>query len=352
MGIKENSMKAARFYNIHEPLKIEKIPIPSIGPDEVLIDVKAAGLCGSDVHIAFEGVTPTGFVPITLGHEPSGVVAKIGKNVTKWKVGDRAVVSAIVTCGKCYNCVSGRDSICIHKKLLGVHFNGAFAEYMVAPSENLILLPDNVPFDQGSTCTDAVATPYHALITIGKLKLGDSVAIIGLGGLGVHAVQLAKISGASKIIAVGRTPSVIERAMNCGATHGVNIKDGNPAEQIKKLTNGHGVDLAIELVGTKDMIALGVSCLRQGGRLVIVGLGPENINILPPTIFVRQELEVVGSYAWNRREIAKIVELVSTGKLDLSKSVSKRFALEDVNIALENLRDRVGQPIRLVIAQD
>jgi len=349
---KKKMMKAARFYKVNEPLKIEEIPIPSPGPDEVLVKMKATGICGSDVHIAFEGVTPTGFLPITLGHEPSGVVAEPGANVTEWKEGDRVVVSSIVTCGKCYNCLRGRESICIRKKLLGIHLNGGLAEYMVAPRENLIAIPGNVPFDQASTCTDAVATPFHALITVGKMKLGDTVAIIGLGGLGLHAIQLAKLGGASKIIAVGRTPSVIERAMKAGANLSVNVSEGNPAQKIKELTDGYGVDLAMELVGTQDMIALGADCLRQGGRLVVAGLGPANIKIMPPTIFVRQELDIVGSYGWDRREVATLLQLVATGQLDLSGSVSKRFALEDVNTALENLRDRVGRPVRLVIVQD
>ncbi|HPK53195.1 MAG TPA: zinc-binding dehydrogenase [Smithellaceae bacterium] len=349
---KKKMMKAARFYKVNEPLRIEEIPIPVPGPDEVLIRMRATGVCGSDVHIAYEGVTPTGFLPITLGHEPSGEVAEIGSNATEWKEGDRVVVSSIVTCGKCYNCLRGRESICISKKLLGIHLNGGLAEYMVAPRQNLIKIPGNIPFDQASTTSDAVATPFHALVSVGKIKLGDSVAIIGLGGLGLHAIQLAKLAGASKVIAVGRTPSVIERAMQAGANFGVNISEGNTAKKVKEITDGYGVDLAIELVGTQDMIALGADCLRQGGKLVVAGLGPDNVKVMPPTIFVRQELEVVGSYGWDRREIATILQLVAAGSLDISGSVSKRFKLEEVNTALENLRDRVGRPVRLVIVQD
>ncbi|MBW2559044.1 MAG: zinc-binding dehydrogenase [Deltaproteobacteria bacterium] len=348
----KGKMKAARFHKVNEKLTIERIPIPQIKPDEVLVDVKATGICGSDVHIVYEGVTLTGFLPITLGHEPSGVVAEVGENVTDWKVGDRVVVSAIVICGKCYNCLRGRESICINKKVLGIHFNGGLAEYMAVPSRNLVKLPDNVPFDQGAICTDAVATPYHAVKTQGRIKLSDTVAIIGLGGLGVHAIQIAKVAGASRIIGIGRTPSVLERALKNGATHVVNINDGNPAQQIKDITDGYGVDLAIEMVGTQDMIALGADCIKQGGRLVIGGLGPDNIHILPPTIFVRQELEVVGSYGWDIREIAEIVMLLSDGKLDLSNSVTQRFELDDINRALENLKDRVDHPVRLVIVQE
>jgi len=140
--------------------------------------------------------------------------------------------------------------------------------------------------------------------------------------------------------------------MKAGANLSVNISEGNPAQKVKELTDGYGVDLAVELVGTQDMIALGADCLRQGGRLVVAGLGPANIKVMPPTIFVRQELDIVGSYGWDRREVATLLQLVATGQLDLSGSVSQRFALDDVNTALENLRDRVGRPVRLVIVQD
>jgi len=279
-------------------------------------------------------------------------VAEVGKNVDKWKEGDRVVVNPIVTCNECNNCLRGRESLCTRRRFLGIHLNGGLAEYMVAPQGNLVFLPDNVPFDQGAICTDAVATPFHGLVTLGKIKLGESVAVIGLGGLGLHAIQLARLAGAAKIIAIGRTPSVIQRAVECGAHHGINITEGNPQQQVKALTKEGGVDLAIELVGTQDMVALGVECLRPGGRLVVAGLGAEPIRTLPPTLFVRQEFTIMGSYAWNQLEVETILQLVSSGHLDISQSVSKRFELENVNIALENLRDRVGRPVRFVIVQE
>lgn len=349
----KGEMKAARFHKVNEKLTIEKIPIPQIEPSEVLIDVKATGICGTDIHIVYEssGVAPTGFLPITLGHESAGVVAEVGRDVTAWHVGDRVAVNCIVGCGKCFNCLKGREYICLNRKVLGIHMNGGLAEYMAVPSRNLVRLPDNVPFDQGAACTDAVVTPYHALKKKGRISVGDTVAIIGLGGLGVHAVQIAKIAGASIIIAIGRTPFVLERALKSGATHIVNINDGNSAQKVKDLTDGYGVDLAVELVGAQEMIALGADCLRTEGRLVIGGLGPDNINILPPSIFVRRELEIVGSAAWDIGELSDVVSLVSDGKLDLTNSVTQRFELDGVNTALENLRDRVGFPVRLVIVQ-
>lgn len=348
----KGKMKAARFYKVNEPLKIETIPIPQIEEDEVLVDVKATGICGSDIHIVYEGVTPTGFLPITLGHEPSGVIVEVGSKVNDWKEGDRVAVSSLVTCGKCFNCLSGRESICLDRKLLGIHLNGALAEYMAVPARNLIRLPENVPFDQGAILTDAVATPYHAITKRANLRLGETVAVVGCGGLGIHAVQLCKIGGASKIIAVDVDEEILERVKKVGATDTINVKEDKAAERIKEIADGVGVDLSFEFVGRQDTIALGVECLKVGGRLVIVGLGPDNINVLPPTIFVRSEFSVLGSYAWDREDIIKLVGLMEQGSLDISGSIAERFGLDEVNTALDHLHKKIGKPIRIVIVQD
>jgi len=229
----EKTMKAQRFYKVNEPLRLEEIPIPQIGPDEVLIDVKACGICGSDIHIVYEGVTPTGFLPIILGHEPSGVVAEVGSNVKDWKVGDRVSVISPVTCGKCYNCIRGRECICVDRKLLGIQLMVLSLSIWHPQQRILVKLPDNIPFDQGAIVTDAVVTPFHAVTTRGKLTVGETVAVIGCGGLGIHAVQVCKIGGASKIIAVDADDEILERTAKVGATDLVNVKAGNAAEKSK-----------------------------------------------------------------------------------------------------------------------
>lgn len=128
-GLRLEKMKAARFYKVGEPLKIERVPIPEIGSEEVLVDVKACGICGSDIHIIYEGVTPTPYTPITLGHEPSGVIEKVGGEVTDWKTGDRVTVNPFLTCGKCINCLSGNSQICLSRHVVGIHEEGALAEF-------------------------------------------------------------------------------------------------------------------------------------------------------------------------------------------------------------------------------
>ena len=242
-------MKAARFYKVGEPLKIDTIPIPKLGPEDVLVNVKACGICGSDIHIVYEGVTPTAYSPITLGHEPSGVIAALGPEVEGWKVGERVTVNPFLTCGKCINCLSGNSQICLSRRVIGIHTEGGLAEFLRVPSENLVHLPEPIPFDQGGIAVDAVATPFHAITKRGALKVGEKVAVFGCGGLGIHGVQIAKVCGASLVIAVDTIDSALERAKKVGADEVINPKREKPIQKIREMTGGIGVDLALEFIG-------------------------------------------------------------------------------------------------------
>lgn len=348
----KKKMKAALFYGHGIPLVVEEVEKPVPGVNEVLVDIKACGICGSDIHIVFEGITPTGFLPIILGHEPSGVIAEVGDNVSNLKPGDRVVISSCVICGQCDNCLDGRESICMKRKLLGIHLNGGLAEYMVAPANNVIKLPETITFEEGAIITDAVATPFHAITKRGKLQPGETVAIFGCGGLGIHAVQIAKICGASRIVAVDINEAVLERALKAGATDLVLSSKEDPVAKIKKITGNRGVDIVLECVGLQKTITQGIESLKTGGRLIVVGLSSENISLLPPIIFVRSEFSIIGSYAWERADIVKIIKLVENGCLDLSSSITGKFTLDEVNTALEQLYNKVDNPIRIVIIQD
>jgi len=342
-------MRAARFYKVGEPLKIDLIPVPDLGPEDVLIDVKACGICGSDIHIVYEGVTPTAYSPITLGHEPSGVIAAVGSEVGSWKVGDRVTVNPFLTCGKCINCLSGNSQICFSRRVIGIHTEGGLAEFLRAPSKNLVRLPENIPFDQGGIAVDAVATPFHAITKRGALKVGEKVAIFGCGGLGIHGVQIAKVCGASLVIAVDAIDSALERAKKVGADEVINPRKEAPVQKIKDLTGGIGVDLGLEFIGLRETIDQAVRCVRGGGRTVVVGLGPDEVILPPPTQIVRTELSLLGSYGSTTSEIQSVVDLVANGKLNLSDSITERFPLEEVNRGLDHLHKKIGNPIRIVI---
>ena len=345
-------MRAGRFYEVGKPLKVEAIPIPELSPGEVLVNVKACGICGSDIHIVYEGVTPTAYSPITLGHEPSGVIAALGDEVKDWRIGERVAVNPFVTCGKCVNCLSGNSQICLFRRVIGIHIEGGLAEFLKVPSKNLVHLPESIPFDQGGIAVDAVATPFHAITKRGALRVGEKVAVFGCGGLGIHGVQIAKICGASLVIAVDTTNSALERAKKVGADEVINPRRENPVRKIKEMTGGMGVDLAVEFIGIKETIEQAIGCVRTGGRVVVVGLGPEAISLPPPAAFVRSELSFLGSYGSATSEMQSVINLVASKKLNLSESITKRFPLEEVNKGLDHLHQKIGNPIRIVIEID
>lgn len=343
-------MRAARFYKPNEPLRIEEVPTPALGPNEVIVEVKAAGLCGSDVHIV-KGETFTGFTPITLGHESAGVIAKVGEQVKRWKPGDRVCIDCVTTCGLCYNCLRGRDSICLSRKLIGIHLDGALAQYVKVSARNLVELPESVPFEQGAILTDAVATPYHAITKRARLSVGESIAIFGLGGLGVHALQLAKLMGAGLVIGVDVEESILSRALAFGADVVVDAIQEDPVKRIKSLTGGDGVDVALECIGKNLTLSHCVESVRAGGRAVVLGLGPDSIHIRPITEFVRGEIELIGSSAFELKEIQQIVRLVASDRLNLSKSITKRIGLEEVNEGIDDVKTKKGNPIRILITE-
>ncbi len=350
--VMKEKMKAARFYKVGEPLRVEKVPIPVLGPEEVLINVKACGICGSDIHIVYEGVTPTAYSPITLGHEPSGAITALGSEVEGWQVGDRVTVNPFITCGKCINCLSGNSQICMSRRVIGIHTEGGLAEFLKVPSKNLVRLPDHVPFDQGGIAVDAVATPFHAITNRGALKVGEKVAIFGCGGLGIHGVQIAKVCGASVVIAVEAIDSALERAKKVGADEVINPRKDSPVKKIREMTDGSGVDLACEFIGLKETIEQALGCIRVGGKVVVVGLGSETVFLPPPTTFVRTELSLLGSYGSTTSEIQNVIDLVASGKLNLSDSITAKFPLEEVNQGLNHLHKKIGNPIRIVMEID
>lgn len=287
-------MRAARFYAADKPLSIESCPRPVPESGEVLVRVKACGVCGSDVHMR-HGRVPVRKSPIILGHEIAGVVADVGTGGSPWKEGDAVIVRAGGSCGTCAFCQSGRDNLCSRQRVLGMDEDGGFAEHVKAPAASLVPLPEGVPFETAAILSDAVATPYHALVARGALRPGESVAVFGCGGLGIHAVQLARLFGASVVIAVDVRQGPLERARSLGAEHLVNAAEEEPDRAIRRLT-GDGVDLAVECVGRATTVAQAAKSLRPGGRVVVVGMGDEPLTLAPPALFSWREHAVVGSF--------------------------------------------------------
>jgi len=340
-------MKAARLHKPGEPFRIEEVPVPEVGVGEVLVRVKFCGICGSDLQRA-AGITRTAYLPIILGHEISGEVAAVSKEIKNWSIGDRVTLSGLLNCGFCYNCLNGKDYICENRKFIGIHADGGFAQFVKAKADKLVRLPQGISFEEGALIEPA-GSPFHALTRRAKLTPGETVAVYGTGGIGVFAIYFAKLCGAAKVIAVDIKEEALERAKVFGADQVINAAREDPVKRIKRITPG-GVDLAVECVGTKEAVANSVNSLRMGGRTVVLGLGPEEIKIVPSTTFVRSEFELIGSYAYSTAELQRIVNLVSEGRLDISAAVSEKTSLDRINEAFDRFREKIGNPVRILVS--
>ncbi len=343
-------MRAARHHPGEARVRLDEIPAPRAGSGEVLVQVAAAGVCGTDVSIVFGSHGGgLGATPVTLGHEIAGRVTAVGATVEEWSVGDTVVVSPIVTCGRCRACVRGSAQVCERKRVIGIDLDGGLAEQVVVPAGTLVRLPDGIPAEVGAILTDAVATPFHALVDRAQLRPGESIVIVGIGGLGQHAVQLARLFGAGRIVAVDTRPEPLELARELGAQAIVDASAGGVAEAIRTATGGAGPDVVVDFTGAAVAIEAGVDALATGGRLVMCGLGPDRLTLPATNALVRREITVLASYGFRRDTIELVVELVATGRLSLESSISHVVGLEDVDDALRMLRDKRDAPRRVVV---
>ncbi len=342
------TMNAARLITPGEPLQIHQVPKPEPAPGEVLVQVEACGLCGTDLHLAVEGDLPVARTPITLGHEAAGVVVGAAAGVVGVKEGDRVALFPAAFCGSCRFCRMGRESLCDHSQVYGMMRDGALAEYVAAPASSAIALPAGIPFDLGAVVTDGIATPFHALRARGHLRAGETVGVFGCGGLGTHAIQLARMMGAAYVVAVDTDPAALSRARRLGADLCVNPKEDDARRAIKSATGG-GLDMTLECVGLPVTVELAVRCLRKGGRAVLVGVGPGRPQLPSLAAFVGREQSVLGSFGMDRADIEDLYALVAAGRLDLSQSVTARYPLSRVNAALQHLAQKEGGVVRVVV---
>ena len=340
-------MKAVRFIGVNQPLQMQEVPVPEIGDRDILVKVKAAGVCHSDAHYR-AGISPVRPVPLTLGHEVAGVVEKIGSQVTNVKIGDRVALHYNLSCGDCYHCSTGNDQFCEKVLMIGHFTNGGYAEYIAVPARNAILLPDEIPFEQGATLMCASATAFHALRK-SRIKGGETVAIFGAGGLGQSAIQLAKAFGALEVFAVDINESKLELAKQHGATP-VNAQKVDAVAEIKRLTHNKGVDVAIEMIGLPQTMKQALQVAGVMARVVIVGLSNKTLEIQTYTELLGNEVELIGSNDHHLQELPLLVDLARRKVLDTSKVVSKTIPLDAnaINTALDEL-ERFGSDVRTVI---
>jgi D-arabinose 1-dehydrogenase-like Zn-dependent alcohol dehydrogenase len=340
-------MKAIRLTAIGSPLVEEEIKSPVVDLRDVLIRVKAAGICHSDAHYR-AGVSPVTPLPLTLGHEVAGVVEKAGSDVQGFKPGDRVCVHYLLTCGECVFCRSGTEQFCSSAQMIGKHRDGGYAEFIAVPERSLFHLPDGIPFEQGAILMCSSATSLHALKKA-RLRPGETVAIFGVGGLGISALQLASHFGAATIYAVDVNPRKLELAERFGAIP-VNAAVSDPVEQIRELTHDRGVDVALELVGLALTMRQAVQSLAILGRAALVGLTQESFEVAPYSELLNKEAEIVGVSDHLADEIPLLLDLVRTRKLDLSHDIIRTVPLDagPINDVLDGL-EKFGDDMRVVI---
>lgn len=333
---------------VNQAVKMMEVPIPKIGSKDVLIKIKAAGICHSDVHY-LEGVSPQAFLPITLGHEVSGVIEKTGTEVKNRKIGERVCIHYNITCGKCEYCLSGNDQFCPEARMIGHHIDGGYAEYIAVPERNAILLPDEISFEEGATLMCASATSFHALLKA-RIKIGDTVAVFGVGGLGQSAVQLAKALGANKVFAIDINEDKLELAKENNAIP-IYAKEKNPVEEIKKLNDGKAVDIALELIGLPQTQKQAIQIVGPLGRVVFVGLAAKPIELDTYREVLANEAELIGSNDHLLNELPLLIDFAKNKQLDTSSVVSNTIPLDEklINDALKGLSTYSGKAVRTVI---
>ena len=340
-------MRAVRLIEIGKPLEMQEIPAPDPGRGEVLVQVKAAGICHSDVHYR-AGKSPVGTLPQTLGHEVAGVVAAVGTGVGGVGAGDRVCLHYLLTCGECHYCCTGREQFCVRGQMIGKHVDGGYAEYMAVPARNAVPLPAEIPFEQGAVLMCSSSTSFHALRQ-SRLQAGETVAIYGAGGLGMSAIQLARAMGALQVYAVDIAEEKLALAERYGA-ESINARQGDPVAQIRRLTDGQGVDVALEVIGLRLTMEQAVQSLAVHGRAVLAGIAEQPLAIDSYRDLLGREAEVIGSADHLLWELPILIEFVRQGRLDLSQVVTRTVPLEagPINEAMDAL-ERFGGRVRTVI---
>lgn len=333
-------MKAAVLYKPEE-MRIEEIPVPEIKEDEILIRVKRCGICGTDPHI-YKGRFPVP-TPLVLGHEFSGEVVKVGSAVTTVKVGDKATADINIACGNCYFCRMGQKLFCKDIVQIGVHINGAFAEYVKVPESSVYKLPNNMAWEEGAY-VEPLACAIHGQERA-NIAIGSTVAIIGAGPMGLTHAILSKMNGASRVIISELNQVRLQKARDLGIDYVIDASKDDPIKAVLELTDGRGADVVFEVVGTIPTYKQAFRMVRKGGVLVAYGAAPADavMDIRPFDIYSK-ELTIVGSYAGTYNTWVKAINLISAKRFIPSNIITKSVSLDNVVegiIEAENNKDTI-----------
>src|SRR6266513_2553787 len=342
-------MKAVRLAEVGKPLEEADVSLPEIGPSEVLIRVAAAGICHSGAH--YRGsISKIERLPVTLGHEVVGRVEKVGLDVTNVAPGDRVCVHYLVHCGSCEFCLRGLEQFCREGQMIGKHCDGGYAQFIKVPARNALALPDKISFEIGAIMMCSSATALHAL-NKARLKSGESVAIFGFGGLGFSALQLARAFGAREVYVVEMNLVKLPTIEKFGGV-AIETNAGDPIDQIREATDGKGVDVSLELIGSATTMRQAVQCLGALGRAALVGLTAESMSIFPYTELINKEVEIIGVSDHLAAELPMLIEFAGSGKLRFPPDALRFVDLdaEQINATLDAFRNSVDHVRTVIVA--
>ncbi len=348
-------MRAAVLPEVGAGLRVEELRDPRPKTGEVLVRVRACGVCHTDLHVMKGEVKfPT---PCVLGHEISGVVEEVGPGVSGLRPGQGVACSFIMPCGTCFYCVRGEEDLCErffeYNRLRGTLYDGqtrlfrpdgtpvwmysmaGLAQYAVVPATDVFPIPPGIPMERAAVLGCAVFTALGAIRNAARLQPGESVAVFAVGGVGSALVELASAFGAHPVIAVDVRPEKLEAARALGATHGIDSRQGRPQDAVRDITGGRGVDVAFEVLGRPETFVQAVESVRDGGRAVMVGIAPSGVTApVEITRVVRRKIQILGSYgARTRTDMPLVLGLAERGAVHLDRLVTQEFPLDHADEA-------------------
>ncbi|MCZ7570100.1 MAG: alcohol dehydrogenase catalytic domain-containing protein [Ardenticatenaceae bacterium] len=328
------TMRAMVLEEWSAPLLLREVPVPEIGPRDALVRVRACGVCYTDIKISNHVFGWTS-VPHILGHEPAGEVAAVGREVHNVSVGDHVAVAMYRGCGECEYCRTQRPNLCAKLQRVGFEVDGGYAEYLRVPADRLFPVAEHVPFEEIALLGDCITTAWHAVTRRAEVGVGDVVMVIGVGGLGIHAVQIVRLTG-GRVIAVDLVGEKLEAARQFGAEWTINPGREDVVARVNAITGGGGIDFVIDFVGNPESVATGFDALRPGGSIVMVGYSPDKKVAVPALGLVLGEKKLIGSRVSSKVEMMKLIDLIE--RRQIAPVISARFPLEQANEALALLK--------------
>src|SRR5512137_692091 len=306
-----DAMRAVVIAEYGGSLQATRRPVPWPGPGEVLVRVRASGLCSTDLHL-LSGRQPLGELPRIVGHELAGDVAELGAGVATWRTGDRVTAAIDVTCGRCRHCLAGKTQLCRAMKRIGFERDGGHADFVAVPAANLVALHAEISYEAAAILPDAVACMYHSLIHQGGVGIGQRILVLGVGGLGIHGVQIARSAGA-EVLATSRQPQRVALAERYGA-RAINTAREPLDAAVARFTDGEGVDVVVDNIGTQASLREGLALLRPGGKLLVVAYLDETFEV-PSLPLFKTELKIIGCRGSTRQDLIDVVRLVRSGQV-------------------------------------